>query len=54
MWTYFGGGDPVAIVKKVWKSLVSLHLKDFRKGAPQDMNWTDPGLQNDVPFRNWP
>jgi sugar phosphate isomerase/epimerase len=49
MWTYFGGGDPVALLKKYGNRWVSLHLKDFRKGAPQDMTGLT-GPENDVPL----
>ncbi len=47
MWTYFGGGDPAALLKKYGKRWVSLHLKDFRKGAPRDMTGLT-GPENDV------
>lgn len=49
MWTHFGGGDPVALLKKYGKRWVSLHLKDFRKGAPKDMTGLT-GPENDVPL----
>jgi sugar phosphate isomerase/epimerase len=49
MWTYFGGGDPVTLLKKYGNRWVSLHLKDFRKGAPQDMTGLT-GPENDVPL----
>ncbi|TDQ16352.1 sugar phosphate isomerase/epimerase [Algoriphagus boseongensis] len=47
MWTHFGGGDPAALLKKYGKRWVSLHLKDFRKGAPKDMTGLT-GPENDV------
>lgn len=47
MWTHFGGGDPVALLKKYGKRWVSLHLKDFRKGAPKDLTGLT-GPENDV------
>ena len=47
MWTHFGGGDPVALLKKYGDRWVSLHLKDFRKGAPKDMTGLT-GPENDV------
>lgn len=47
MWTHFGGGDPVTLLKKYGKRWVSLHLKDFRKGAPKDMTGLT-GPENDV------
>lgn len=49
MWTHFGGGDPVALLKKYNKRWVSLHLKDFKKGAPKDMTG-GTGPENDVPL----
>jgi sugar phosphate isomerase/epimerase len=49
MWTHFGGGDPVALLKKYDNRWVSLHLKDFRKGAPKDMTGLT-GHENDVPL----
>ncbi len=49
MWTHFGGGDPVGLLKKYGKRWVSLHLKDFRKGAPKDMTGRT-GPENDVPL----
>lgn len=49
MWTHFGGGDPVALLKKYGDRWVSLHLKDFRKGAPRDMTG-GTGPENDVPL----
>ncbi|WP_192348456.1 sugar phosphate isomerase/epimerase [Algoriphagus sp. Y33] len=47
MWTHFGGADPVGLLKKYGKRWVSLHLKDFRKGAPKDMTGLT-GPENDV------
>lgn len=49
MWTHFGGGDPVALLKKYGDRWVSLHLKDFKKGAPKDMTGLT-GPENDVPL----
>lgn len=49
MWTHFGGGDPAALLKKYGDRWVSLHLKDFRKGAPRDMTGLT-GPENDVPL----
>jgi sugar phosphate isomerase/epimerase len=49
MWTHFGGGDPAGLLKKYGKRWVSLHLKDFRKGAPRDMTGLT-GPENDVPL----
>lgn len=49
MWTHFGGGDPAGLLKKYGKRWVSLHLKDFRKGALKDMTGLT-GPENDVPL----
>lgn len=49
MWTHFGGGDPVGLLKKYGDRWVSLHLKDFRKGAPKDLSGLT-GPENDVPL----
>ncbi len=49
MWTHFGGGDPAGLLKKYGKRWVSLHLKDFKKGAPKDMTGLT-GHENDVPL----
>ena len=49
MWTHFGGGDPVSLLKKYGKRWVSMHLKDFKKGAPRDMTGLT-GPENDVPL----
>jgi sugar phosphate isomerase/epimerase len=37
LWTYFGGGDPVALLKKYGKRYKLLHMKDLRKGTPKDL-----------------
>lgn len=49
MWTHFGGGDPAGLLKKYGDRWVSLHLKDFKKGAPKDMTGLT-GPENDVPL----
>jgi sugar phosphate isomerase/epimerase len=49
MWTHFGGGDPAGLLEKYGGRWVSLHLKDFRKGAPKDMTGLT-GPENDVPL----
>lgn len=49
MWVYFGGGDPVALLKKYPNRWKLMHLKDLRKGTPKDLT----GLtaeDNDVPL----
>lgn len=37
LWTHFGGGDPVALLKKYGKRFKLLHMKDLRKGTPKDL-----------------
>lgn len=49
MWTHFGGGDPAGLLKKYGDRWVSLHLKDFKKGAPRNMTGLT-GPENDVPL----
>ena len=47
LWTQFGGGDPVALLKKYGDRWKLLHLKDLRKGVPKDLSGgTSP--ENDV------
>jgi sugar phosphate isomerase/epimerase len=49
MWTYFGGGDPVALLNKYGNRWKLMHLKDLRKGTPKDRTGlTSP--ENDVPL----
>ncbi|TFV93216.1 sugar phosphate isomerase/epimerase [Algoriphagus kandeliae] len=49
MWTHFGGGDPAALLQKYGDRWVSLHLKDFKKGAPKNLTGLT-GPENDVPL----
>ncbi|NVJ86276.1 MAG: sugar phosphate isomerase/epimerase [Algoriphagus sp.] len=49
MWTYFGGGNPAELLRKYGDRWVSLHLKDFRKGAPKNLTGLT-GPENDVPL----
>jgi len=37
LWTQFGGGDPVALLKKYGNRWKLMHLKDLRKGTPKDL-----------------
>jgi sugar phosphate isomerase/epimerase len=37
LWTYFGGGDPVAMLKKHGKRFKLIHVKDLKKGTPKDL-----------------
>ncbi len=49
LWIYFGGGDPVALLKKYGERWKLMHLKDLRKGAKKDLTGlTSP--ENDVPL----
>ena len=36
LWTQFGGGDPVALLKKYGNRWKLMHLKDLRKGVKKD------------------
>jgi sugar phosphate isomerase/epimerase len=47
LWTYFGGGDPVALLKKYGKRFKLLHVKDLRKGTPKDLTG-GTSQENDV------
>jgi len=38
LWTYFGGGDPVALLKKYGNRWKLLHVKDLKKGTPKDLS----------------
>ena len=49
LWTQFGGGDPVSLLKKYGNRWKLLHLKDLRKGTKKDLTGlTSP--ENDVPL----
>lgn len=49
LWTQFGGGDPVKLLKKYGKRWKLLHLKDLRKGVEKNLTGlTSP--ENDVPL----
>jgi len=37
-WVHFGGGDPVALLKKYGKRWKLLHLKDMKKGIAKDLS----------------
>lgn len=49
MWTYFGGGDPVALLNKYGDRWKLMHLKDLRKGTPKDLTG-GTSQENDVPL----
>lgn len=49
LWTQFGGGDPVKLLKKYGNRWKLLHLKDLRKGVEKNLTGlTSP--ENDVPL----
>lgn len=48
MWTHFGGGDPVALLRKYKDRWKLMHVKDLRKGTPKDRTGHTPD-ENDVP-----
>ena len=48
-WIHFGGGDPVALMKKHGSRWKLMHVKDMKKGTPKDLTGlTSP--ENDVPL----
>jgi sugar phosphate isomerase/epimerase len=47
MWTYFGGGDPAALLKKYDNRWKLMHLKDLRKGTKKDLTG-GTSQENDV------
>lgn len=49
LWTHFGGGDPVGLLRKYGDRWKLMHLKDLRKGAPKDLTGHTPD-ENDVPL----
>jgi sugar phosphate isomerase/epimerase len=49
MWIQFGGGDPVALLRKYGNRWKLMHLKDLRKGAPRNLTGLT-GPENDVPL----
>ena len=49
LWIQFGGGDPVALLKKYGDRWKLMHLKDMKKGIKKDLTGlTSP--ENDVPL----
>ncbi|CAN5393924.1 sugar phosphate isomerase/epimerase [soil metagenome] len=46
-WIQFGGGDPVALLKKYGNRWKLMHLKDLRKGAEKNLTGLT-GPENDV------
>lgn len=47
MWTYFGGGDPAALLKKYGSRWKLMHLKDLKKGTKKDLTG-GTSQENDV------
>jgi sugar phosphate isomerase/epimerase len=47
LWTHFGGGDPVALLKKYGNRWKLLHIKDLKKGTPKDLTG-GTSQENDV------
>ncbi|MEQ8686185.1 MAG: sugar phosphate isomerase/epimerase [Imperialibacter sp.] len=47
MWTHFGGGDPVKLLKKYGDRWKLLHVKDLKKGTPKDLTG-GTGPENDA------
>ena len=48
-WIQFGGGDPVALLKKYGDRWKLMHLKDMRKGIKKDLTG-GTSQENDVAF----
>jgi sugar phosphate isomerase/epimerase len=48
-WVQFGGGDPVALLKKYGDRWKLMHLKDMRKGIKKDLSG-GTSHENDVAF----
>jgi len=47
LWTQFGGGDPVALLKKYGNRWKLMHLKDLKKGVKKDLTG-GTSQENDV------
>jgi sugar phosphate isomerase/epimerase len=47
LWTQFGGGDPVALLKKYGTRWKLVHMKDLRKGVKKDLTG-GTSTENDV------
>lgn len=47
LWAYFGGGDPVALLKKYGNRWKLMHLKDLKKGTKKDLSG-GTSQENDV------
>jgi sugar phosphate isomerase/epimerase len=49
MWVHFGGGDPVALLKKYGDRWKLMHVKDLKKGTKKDLTG-GTSQENDVPL----
>jgi sugar phosphate isomerase/epimerase len=49
LWIQFGGGDPVALLKKYGNRWKLIHFKDLKKGAKKDLTGLT-GPENNVPL----
>jgi len=49
LWVQFGGGDPVALLKKYGDRWKLMHLKDLKKGTKKDLTG-GTSQENDVPL----
>jgi sugar phosphate isomerase/epimerase len=45
-WIWFGGGDPVSLLKKYGNRWKLMHLKDMKKGTPKDLTGSTSGDSN--------
>jgi sugar phosphate isomerase/epimerase len=45
-WIQFGGGDPVALLKKYGNRWKLMHLKDMKKGTKKDLPGLNGGESN--------
>ena len=48
-WVHFGGGDPVALMKKYGNRWKLMHLKDMKKGTPKNLSG-GTNVENNVPL----
>lgn len=46
-WTYFGGGDPINLLKKYPNRFILMHLKNIRRGVKGDLTGLT-SIENDV------
>jgi sugar phosphate isomerase/epimerase len=49
LWIHFGGGDPIALMKKYGARWKLMHLKDLRTGTKKDLTG-GTSQENDVPL----